>query len=161
MQLVFIVEQWLRGMETGHMTTAVFMDFRKAFDKLWPRGLLYKLTTAGVSLSSVSWLSEYLSSRAIALWVGTNTISPRQPMECRRAHIWDLFFSWSLSTIYLPVFLFQPICMQMMLSFTSRHEKYSNRRAPYLTTLITPSTDMPCNFKTPSMGTFLAWKVWS
>ena len=51
MQLVFIIEQWLRGMETGHMTTAVFMDFKKAFDKVWHRGLLYKLTTAGVSLS--------------------------------------------------------------------------------------------------------------
>ena len=49
----------------GHMTTAVFMDFRKAFDKVWHRGPLYKLTTAGVSLSSVSWLSDYLSSRTI------------------------------------------------------------------------------------------------
>ena len=73
------------------------------------------------------------------------------PLECHRAHIWDLFFSWSLSTVYLPAYLFQPICMQMMLSFTSRHEKYRNRRAPYLTTLMTPSTDMPCNFKTPSL----------
>ena len=81
MQLVFIVEQWLRGMETGHMTTAVFMDFRKAFDKVWHRGLLYKLTTAGVSLSSVSWLSDYLSSRTIAVRVGANTISPRQPIS--------------------------------------------------------------------------------
>ena len=39
----------------------------------------------------------------------------------------------------------------MMLSFTSRHKKYSNRRVPYLTTLMTPSTDMPWNFKTPSL----------
>ena len=73
------------------------------------------------------------------------------PLECHRAHTWDLFFSWSLSTTYLPVYLFQPSCMQMMLSFTSSHEKYSNRRAPYLTTLMTPSTDMPWNFKTPSL----------
>ena len=69
------------GMETGHMTTAVFIDFRKAFDKVWHHGLLYKLTTAGVSLSSVSWLSDYLSSRTIAVRVGTNTISPRQPIS--------------------------------------------------------------------------------
>ena len=73
------------------------------------------------------------------------------PLECHRAHTWDLFFSCSLSTTYLPVYLFQPSCMQMMLSFTSRHEKYSNRRAPYLTTLMTPSTDTPWNFKTPSL----------
>ena len=140
-------------METGHMTTAVFMDFRKAFDKVWHRGLLYKLTTAGVSLSSVS-LSDYLSSRTVAVGVGTNTISPRQPisrLECHRAHTWDLFFSWSLSKTYLPVYLFQPSCMQTMLSFTNRHKKCSNRRAPYLTTLMTPSTDMPWNFKTPSL----------
>ena len=153
MQLVSIVEQWLRGMETGHMTTAVFMDFRKAFDKVWHRGLLYKLTTAGVSLSSVSWLSEYLSSRTIAVRVGTNTISPRQPISAgvpQGSHLGPIL-SWSLSTIYLPLYLFQPSCMQMMLSFTSRHEKYSNRRAPYLTTPMTPSTDVPWNFKTPSL----------
>ena len=65
------------------MTTAVFMDFRKAFDKVWHRGLIYtgKLTTAGVSLSSVSWLSDYLSSRTVAVRVGANTISPRQPIS--------------------------------------------------------------------------------
>ena len=37
------------------------------------------------------------------------------------------------------------------LARASRHEKYSNRRAPDLTTLMTPSTDMPWNFKTPSL----------
>ena len=36
---------------------------------------------AGVSLSSVSWLSDYLSSRTIAVRVGTNIISPRQPIS--------------------------------------------------------------------------------
>ena len=67
------------------------------------------------------------------------------------AHTWDLFFSWSINHLPSTVSLFQPSCMQMMLSFTSRHEKYSNRRAPYLTTQMTPSTDMPWNFKTPSL----------
>ena len=56
-----IVEKWLCGMERGKMTTAFFMDFDKAFDKEWHRDLIYKLTTAGASLLSVSRLSDYLS----------------------------------------------------------------------------------------------------
>ena len=39
------------------------------------------LTTAGVSLSSVSWLSDCLSFRTTDVRVGTNTISPRQPIS--------------------------------------------------------------------------------
>ena len=60
MQLVLIVEKWLCGMERGKMTTAVFMDFNKAFDKEWHRDLIYKLTTAGASLFSGSTLSDNL-----------------------------------------------------------------------------------------------------
>ena len=77
------------------MTTAVFMDFWKAFDKVWHRGLLYKLTTAGVSLSSVSWFSDYLSSRTIAVRVGTSTISPKQPISAgvpQGSHLGTILF---------------------------------------------------------------------
>ena len=41
--------------------------------------------------------------------------------------------------------------MQRMLSFTNRPDKHISRRAPCLTTLMTPPTDMPWNFKTPSL----------
>ena len=130
---------------------------------LWISGRL--LTKSGTVACSINWqqpafryqvslgfqVTSHLGPLLIGLVPTPSHQGNQYQLECHRAHIWDLFFSWSLSTIYLPVYLFQPSCLQMMLSFTSRHEKYSNRRAPYLTTPMTPSTDMLWNFKTPSL----------
>ena len=41
-QLVFIVEKFVKALEEGDVVSAVFMDFAKAFDRVWHPGLLYK-----------------------------------------------------------------------------------------------------------------------
>ena len=42
---------------------AIFCDISKAFDRVWHRGLLYKLRRAGITGSLLSWFSHYLQDR--------------------------------------------------------------------------------------------------
>ena len=41
----------------------MFCDISKAFDRVWHRGLLYKLRRAGITGSLLSWFSHYLQDR--------------------------------------------------------------------------------------------------
>ena len=41
----------------------VFLDISKAFDKVWHKGLLYKLKCLGIKESLLSWFHSYLSHR--------------------------------------------------------------------------------------------------
>ena len=51
----------------------VFMDFMKAFDKVWHQGLIYKLPQMGVGRSALDWLRNYLSNRSISVRVGSSS----------------------------------------------------------------------------------------
>ena len=42
---------------------AVFFDISKAFDKVWHKGLLFKLNRAGIHGKLPAWFSNYLSNR--------------------------------------------------------------------------------------------------
>ena len=42
---------------------SVFLDISKAFDKFWPKGLLYKLNSIGISGDLFNLLENYLSGR--------------------------------------------------------------------------------------------------
>ena len=42
---------------------AVFLDFSKAFDKVWHKGLLYKLSRYGVNVSFLNLMASYLGGR--------------------------------------------------------------------------------------------------
>ena len=42
---------------------AVFCDISKAFDRVWHKGLLYKLRRIGISGSLLSWFANYLKGR--------------------------------------------------------------------------------------------------
>ena len=41
----------------------VFCDVSKAFDKVWHKGLLFKLKLTGVNKQLISWIESYLSDR--------------------------------------------------------------------------------------------------
>ena len=43
---MFIVEKFVKALEEGDIVSAVFMDFSKAFDRVWHPGLLYKVAAA-------------------------------------------------------------------------------------------------------------------
>ena len=41
----------------------VFSDISKAFDRVWHKGLLFKLKQNGINGKLLSWISNYLSNR--------------------------------------------------------------------------------------------------
>ena len=65
---MFIVEKFVKTLEEGDVS-AVFMDFAKAFDRVWLPGLLYQVAAARVSPLSTDWLRSYLYPRTMRVWV--------------------------------------------------------------------------------------------
>ena len=53
MQLIYVADTWMTALDRGKQPSAVFMDFKKAFDKVWHTGLLHKLAMIGVAPPSV------------------------------------------------------------------------------------------------------------
>ena len=49
-----------KTLDDGKEVRAIFCDISKAFDRVWHRGLLYKLRQAGIIGSVLSWFSHYL-----------------------------------------------------------------------------------------------------
>ena len=45
------------------ITRSIFLDISKAFDKVWHKGLLFKLKTCGVEGNLLNRLSNYLHNR--------------------------------------------------------------------------------------------------
>jgi hypothetical protein len=49
--------------DTGKEVRAVFCDISKAFDRVWHRGLLLKLSSLGIKHELLNWFKSYLSHR--------------------------------------------------------------------------------------------------
>ena len=62
-QLVDIYNIFCKTLDEGKEVRAVFLDISKAFDRVWHKGLLFKLKQAGINATLLQWLSNYLSDR--------------------------------------------------------------------------------------------------
>ncbi|MCG7869675.1 MAG: endonuclease/exonuclease/phosphatase family protein [Candidatus Thiodiazotropha taylori] len=62
-QLVDLYNTFCKALDEGKEVRAVFCDISKAFDRVWHRGLLYKLRRIGISGSLLSWFANYLKDR--------------------------------------------------------------------------------------------------
>ena len=58
-------------MEDSKGTVASFMDFYRAFDRVWHTGLLHKVSLLGLNTSSIDWLNNYQSDRVLHVRVGS------------------------------------------------------------------------------------------
>ena len=63
LQLVRLVQQWSDALNDSQHVGIVFFDLRKAFDRVWHRGLLAKLYASGVRGPAFAWFESYLSGR--------------------------------------------------------------------------------------------------
>jgi hypothetical protein len=59
-QLVEMYNAFCQAVSNGKEVRVTFLDISKAFDRVWHKGLLYKLGRAGISGKLLNWLKDYL-----------------------------------------------------------------------------------------------------
>jgi len=62
-QLAYLYHTFCQAIDAKKDIKIVFCDVSKAFDKVWHKGLLYKLHKTGVRGRLLSWFENYLSQR--------------------------------------------------------------------------------------------------
>ena len=63
-QLTYIYHTFCKALDDGKEVRAIFCDISKAFDRVWHKGLLFKLQRSGISASLLLWFENYLSDRS-------------------------------------------------------------------------------------------------
>ena len=62
-QLSYLYHTFCKALDEKKEVHIVFCDISKAFDRVWHKGLLYKLKKAGISGNLLAWFANYLSDR--------------------------------------------------------------------------------------------------
>ena len=62
-QLVSFVHTLYNSLDKGKQVTTIYLDVSKAFDRVWHRGLLFKLKQIGIEDPLLSWFESYLTNR--------------------------------------------------------------------------------------------------
>ena len=62
-QLLIIYDTIMKNLDEGKDVIFIFCDVSKAFDRVWHRGLLYKLQKYGIKNNLLNWFHSYLSDR--------------------------------------------------------------------------------------------------
>ena len=76
-QLIDLYNQIVQRIDAKQYTCMVFCDVWKAFDRVWHKGLLFKLQQNGITEKLLNWISSYLSARKQRVFVGSSMSSPR------------------------------------------------------------------------------------
>lgn len=72
-QLTFLYNDISKALDEGKEVRAVFCDISKAFDRVWHRGLLHKLSSIGIQGNLLRWFSSYLSDRKQRVVISNST----------------------------------------------------------------------------------------
>ena len=62
-QLLCLASDFYKALDMGKEIRIVFCDISKAFDKVWHKGLLFKLRKIGINSNLLLWFESYLSNR--------------------------------------------------------------------------------------------------
>ena len=74
-QLVDIFHHICQSFDEKQYSCMVFCDISKAFDKVWHKGLLFKLRQNGIKGNLLLWISNYLTSRKQRVQINSATSS--------------------------------------------------------------------------------------
>ena len=67
MQLLVMYDDFCKAIDNKVTSQSVFFDISKAFDRVWHRGLIYKLQCIGVRGTLLKWFTDYISQRKQAV----------------------------------------------------------------------------------------------
>ena len=62
-QLLHMHNDFAKALDEGKEVRIVFLDISKAFDKVWHKGLIFKLRSIGTSGNLIEWFIDYLANR--------------------------------------------------------------------------------------------------
>jgi hypothetical protein len=71
-QLIDIYHQICKAFDEKKSTCIVFCDISKAFDRVWHKGLLFKLHQCGITNNLNTWIASYLKPRNQSVFVGSS-----------------------------------------------------------------------------------------
>ena len=79
-QLFRLIQSVQDGLQERNSTTAVFVDFQEAYDRVWRKGLLLKMQRMGIQGKMYSWIKDFLNQRTMQTKV-ENEISEKRVQE--------------------------------------------------------------------------------
>ncbi len=106
-QLLDIYHQICQAIDAKQYTCMIFCDISKAFDRVWHKGLLFKIKQNGINGTILKWISNYLTNRNQRVFVGASLSNNRDIMELvfHMGLFWDPYFFlcmlMTLQIIYL------------------------------------------------------------
>ena len=71
-QLIDIYNQIAKSLDSKLSTCIIFCDISKAFDRVWHKGLIFKLQQCGFAGKILHWIKSYLSNRKQKVFVGSS-----------------------------------------------------------------------------------------
>ena len=71
-QLLECVHDWSYTLESNFACHVIYIDFKKAFDSVSHKKLIYKLTAYGFSEKLITWLTSFLSHRTQTVRVNSS-----------------------------------------------------------------------------------------
>lgn len=71
-QLIDIYNQVCKAFDEKKSTCMVFCDVSKAFDRVWHKGLLFKMKQYGVNGNINDWVKSYLTNRTQSVFLGSS-----------------------------------------------------------------------------------------
>ena len=74
-QLIEVYHKFCQSVDEGKEIRVVFLDIKKAFDRVWHKGLIYKLHKCGITGKLLDWFVDYLSNRLQRVVINGQTSS--------------------------------------------------------------------------------------
>ena len=68
--LIRLSDDILKAIATKQYVLGVFLDIEKAYDMIWKKGLLYKISNIGIGGNMFNWINDFLKNRTMQVRLG-------------------------------------------------------------------------------------------